>query len=129
MNEISSFNNGTATVEEQPRTNIWFTPRFDLIENEDEYLLVGDLPGVEPGNLDLSYENQELSICGKVAPRHSSASSFAEEYGVGDFRRTFSIGEDVDRSAIVADLKDGALTVRLPKRPESKPRKIAVRAG
>jgi HSP20 family protein len=126
-NTLQESQNGTATMS---RPSVWFTPRFDIYENENEYVLLGDLPGVNPADLDLKYENQELTIHGKVASRcHGAGNCFAEEYGVGDFRRSFSIGDLIDGSQIAAELKDGVLTVHLPKRAEAKPRKIEVRSA
>ena len=113
----------------QVHSTQWFTPRFDLFENDDGYILTGDLPGVDPQDVDVKFENQELTIHGKVSPRHGGARYFAQEYGVGDFHRAFTVGELIEGSLIEAELKDGVLTVHLPKRPDAKPRKITVRAG
>jgi|SRR4051812_41300880 len=128
MNEttLQENQNGTAATS---WPSVWFTPRFDIHENENEYVLLGDLPGVSAHDLDVKYENQELTIYGKVASRCGGGNCVAEEYGVGDFRRSFTIGEVIDGSQIVAELKDGVLTVHLPKRPEAKPRKIAVKSA
>src|SRR5207244_2261289 len=66
MNEATTLQqtgNGTAT---SSWPSVWFTPRFDIYENENEYVLLGDLPGVNPSNLDVKYENQELTIHGRV---------------------------------------------------------------
>lgn len=127
MNETLTRNGVTAAS--RPQDQIWFTPRFDLYENDEGYILQGDVPGVGPEGLDLKFENQELTIHGKVAPRSPSERCFAEEYGVGDFHRSFTVGELVDGSQISAELKSGVLTVQLPKRSEAKSRKIEVRAG
>jgi len=121
--------NGNGNVATATRPIVWFTPRFDLYETENEYVLTGDLPGVTPGDLDLKFENQELTIHGHVESRCHGGACFAEEYGVGDFRRSFSVSELIDGSQIAAELKDGVLTVHLPKRAEAKPRKIAVKGG
>jgi len=126
MNETLQENGNAATMS---RASVWFTPRFDIFENENEYVLLGDLPGASPEDLDVKYENQELTIHGKVPHRCTGGGCFAEEYGVGDFRRSFSIGEVIDGSQIAAELKNGVLTVRLPKRAEAKPRKIQVRSA
>ena len=128
MNEMTTSNSGSQ-VATQPQSRLWFTPRFDLYEDEDGYVLTGDLPGVEPHNLDVTYENQEVTIHGKVTPRHPEGQCFSEEYGVGDFHRSFNVGEVVEGSLINAELSNGVLTVRLPKRAEAKPRKIKVMAG
>ena len=125
-NTLQESQNGTATMS---RPSVWFTPRFDIYENHDEYVLMGDLPGVNPSDLDVKFENQELTVYGKAPERCTGGNCFAAEYGVGDFRRSFTIGEAIDGSQIAAELKDGVLTVHLPKRPEAKPRKIAVRSA
>src|SRR6478672_1860065 len=111
MNETLQENGNAATMS---RPSVWFTPRFDIYENENEYVLLGDLPGVSPEDLDVKYENQELTIHGKVRQRCTGGGCFAEEYGVGDFRRSFTIGELIDGSQIVAELKHGVLSVHLP---------------
>jgi HSP20 family protein len=128
MTETLVQHNGSQDVA-QPRSGLAFTPRFDIWEKDDGYVLVGDLPGVEPQDLDVRYEKQELTIHGKVGPRNYKGNHFAEEYGVGDFRRSFSLGELIDGTNIYAELKDGVLTVYLPKRVEARPRKIAIKAN
>jgi len=117
-----------ATVE-RTRESATYTPRFDIWETEDELILCGDLPGVEPGNLDIRFENRELTVLGKVAPRHADRRSLYSEYGIGDFYRTFAVGEAIDGEKIDAELKNGVLTVHLPKSDAVKPRRIAVKAG
>jgi HSP20 family protein len=128
MNEMT-VSNGDSRVATEPQSRLWFTPRFDLYEDDEGYVLAGDVPGVEPQDLDVKYENQELTIHGKVKPRHTEGQCFTEEYGVGDFHRSFNVGELVEGSLIKAELSSGVLTVRLPKRAEAKPRKITVKAG
>ncbi len=117
-----------ATVE-RTRESTTYTPRFDIWETEDELILCGDLPGVEPGDLDIRFENRELTVLGKVGPRHVERRSLYSEYGIGDFYRTFAVGEAVDGEKIAAELKNGVLTVHLPKSDAVKPRRIAVKAG
>ena len=111
------------------RPRVWFTPWFDLWENEKEYWLLGDLPGVDPADLNLTCEKGVLKIHGKVGERNYNAPYFAEEFGVGDFHRSFTVGDLIDTSLIDAELKDGVLAIRMPKRPEARPRKINVRTG
>jgi HSP20 family protein len=128
MNEVMVRNNGQAATA-RPESAVSYTPRFDAWENENEYVLAGDLPGVSPADLELHYENRELVIQAPVAPRHTAGQPLCQEYGVGDFYRSFTIGEDVDESAIAADLHDGVLTVRLPKRQEARRRRIEVKSA
>ena len=105
-----------------------FVPRFDIWEGDDELLLYGDLPGVSVEDLDIRFENRELTVHGVVAPRHAGEFLF-NEYGVGDFHRTFAVGETIDAEKISAEMRDGVLTLRLPKSEKVKPRRIQVNAN
>jgi HSP20 family protein len=122
-------NESSVSPAAEQRTSVTFTPRFDVWEDDKEYILSGDLPGVDPQDVEVHYERQELRIWGKVAPRHAGREYFLEEYGIGDFYRTFTIGELIDETAISAELKDGVLVVHLLKRAEARPRKIKVKTG
>jgi HSP20 family protein len=128
MNELMVKNEETPAID-APRGGVIFAPRFDIWENENEFVLAGDLPGVAPQDLELAYENHELAIHGRVAPRNTSMPLFCEEYGVGDFYRTFTLADSIDEAAISAELVDGVLTIRLPKRAEVRPRKIQVKSS
>lgn len=120
---------GTVATPERTRDNPTFTPRFDIFETSDELILWGDLPGVRSEDLDIDFEKNQLTIQGKVAPRCEGAQCLFAEYGLGDFYRTFAIGEAIDTEKISAELKDGVLTLHLPKTEAVKPRKISVTAG
>jgi len=120
-------NNDIATPE-RIRGGVAFTPRIDIVENADELLLFADLPGVRPDDLDVRFENGELVLHGKCAARNENVNFLLNEYGVGDFYRTFSISEAIDSSRIAAELKNGVLTVHLPKTEKVKPKRISVKA-
>ena len=105
-----------------------FIPRFDIWEVDDELMLFGDLPGVSVEDLDIRFENRELTIHGKVPPRFGGEYLHAE-YEIGDFHRTFTIGEAIDGEKIYAEIRNGVLTVHLPKTEKVKPRKIEVKAS
>lgn len=70
MNETLVRTNGHTREAGEGRSNVWFTPRFDVYETQNDYVLQGDLPGVSPENLELTFENGELSIHGRVQPRY-----------------------------------------------------------
>ena len=106
---------------------ITFSPRFDIWENDDETVLYGDLPGVMPRDLDVQFESPLLTIHGKVIARHDDIKFLHGEYGIGDFHRAFTIGEAIDTERISAELKNGVLTVHLPKNEHVKPRQIEVK--
>lgn len=105
-----------------------YRPRFDIIETNDELTLYGDLPGVEESQLDVRYENEQLIIHGKLKSRTEGVKFLRQEYGVGDFHRTFLIGESVNAAKIEAEVHNGVLVVHLPKAEAAKPKRIQVRA-
>lgn len=105
-----------------------FAPHVDIFETENELLLLADMPGVKPENIDLHFEKGELTVQGKATPRNNVGYLF-HEYAVGDYRRTFTVREEIDPTKINAEYKHGVLTVRLPKREEVKPMKISIKAG
>ena len=113
---------------ERTRSGTTYSPRVDIWEADDKLLMYADMPGVTAENLDIQFENRELIIHGKVNPRHEDINFLYGEYGIGDFYRTFTIGEAIDASNISAELKDGVLTLTLPKTEAVKPRRIQVRA-
>src|SRR5581483_8906017 len=119
---------GELTGSERTRQTA-FVPRFDIWEGSDELILFGDLPGVTPETVDIRFENNQLSIHGKVCPRQEGIQLLCGEYAIGDFFRTFTIGEAIETAKIFAEVKDGVLTVHLPKSDKVKPRRIDVKAA
>jgi HSP20 family protein len=113
---------------EQTRT-VMFTPRVDIFETTDELLLVADLPGVKPADLELRFDKGELSIHARCAARYAPARWVQQEYEVGDFYRAFAIPQEIDADKIAAELKHGVLMVRLPKSDKVKPKKIAIKGS
>ena len=119
---------GVATLE-RTRGGVTCTPRIDIWESDEELVLYADLPGVSPEHLGVQFENRELRIHGQVGPRHEAHNFLYGEYGIGDFYRTFTIGETIDSKKISAELENGVLTLHLPKTEEVKPRRIEVKSS
>jgi HSP20 family protein len=115
------------TQPERLRGGVFFTPRVDIIETDNELTVFADLPGAKPNEVELRYENGELTLHGRVQPRQPERGSLLNEYEVGDFYRAFAVGESIDGSKISADFKNGVLTIHLPKMEKAKPRQITVR--
>ena len=101
-------------------------PRVDIFETENELLLLADLAGVRPEDVDLHYEKGELMLYARVRERGPRENFLLQEYGEGDFYRAFSISESIDASRIEASCKNGVLTVHLPKTEAARPRQIKV---
>jgi HSP20 family protein len=108
-----------------------FAPDFEVSETHDSYVIVGDLPGVDDSDVDLSLRGNQLTISGKreQEEKKESPNYFCCERSYGSFLRTFTLPQGVDQEHIRADLKNGVLTVTLPKSPEMKARKIALGAA
>src|SRR5262245_1397675 len=100
---------------EATRNGKYFTPRVDIFETEQELLLLADVPGVAPADVDLRYEQGELILQGKVTARQRQGHLILGEYEDGDFYRVFQIHESIDASRIEAECKNGVLIVHLPK--------------
>lgn len=105
-----------------------YLPTFELSETDDAYLVSADLPGVRQEDLEVTFHGRLLTVKGK---RESVTSSEGETFHVqertyGTFARQFSLPETADGSSIKADLKDGVLSIRIGKTPESKPIKVSI---
>ena len=109
--------------------NVTYTPRVDILENEEELQLFADLPGVQEDHVDIRFENGELTLHARRPQTAVGRGQWLWENQTGDFFRAFQISEQVDSSKIWAELKNGVLTLHLPKVEAAKPRKIAVRGG
>jgi HSP20 family molecular chaperone IbpA len=104
----------------------YVTPPVDIYETGEGLVVKADLPGVAKENLDVRVENNLLAIRGRAA-HAAPGDPIYREYGLINFFRQFELNERVDQSKISADLKNGVLTLNLPKAEEAKPRKIDVR--
>ncbi len=102
-------------------------PRVDVLETENEFLLLADLPGVRPDGVDIRFEHGELTVHGSRPAPGGDRRPLLGEYHGANFHRVFAVTDTVAADRIEADLKNGVLTVRLPKIEAVKPRKIAVR--
>jgi HSP20 family protein len=104
----------------------YVTPPVDIYETGEGLVVKADLPGLAKENLDVRVENNLLSIRGRAA-HAAPGDPLYREYSLIHFFRQFELNERVDQSKISADLKNGVLTLNLPKAEEAKPRKIDVR--
>jgi HSP20 family protein len=118
------------SIEKEPheptRTGVSFSPSVDIFETEDALTLLADLPGVKKESLDIDLEDRKLTITGLVDTVDSRLRAVYSEYGIGGFTRSFELGDTINRKGISASLKDGVLTLVLPKADRLKPRKIDV---
>ena len=107
----------------------FYSPYVDIIERKNDIVVVADMPGVDEKTVDVTLEKNVLTIYGRVEieiPKNYRLSR--AEYGVGDYQRVFTLTDEVDRDKIQATVKDGVLTLILPKAETVKTRKIPVKA-
>ena len=100
--------------------------RIDLFEQDHEFKLFADVPGLTREDIEISLDARRLSISAKTRVGNTDGKALLRERSHGSFRRVLILPKAVDAEAIVATVSDGQLTVTLPKRAESKPRIIEV---
>ena len=104
-----------------------FLPRMDVFEQSGEWVVELDMPGVRTDGLEIEVEKDVLSVRGRVDPRQANDATFhLQEYAVGDFFRSFQLGDAVARDGIRAEYKGGVLKLHIPKVSEVMPRRIQV---
>ena len=101
-------------------------PATDVYESEEAFTLALDLPGIDRAALDVSLDESRLTIRGERAGAPGGVAARRAERPAGRFVRSFTLPEAVDRQGILADYKDGVLTLRLPKRREQPPRRVKI---
>ncbi len=109
------------------RSNGTWSPSVDVSETETEILFTAEFPGFEKDEIDISVNEGRLSISGERAfPEEKDTKRHRVERWYGKFHRSFLLPKSADAEKISAHLKNGVLTVTLPKKEEAKPRQIPV---
>jgi len=117
----------TGAEQEQQRAAL---PAVDVFEDAGGITLLADLPGVQKDQLELKVEGDALLIEGTVRPlTPEGLEAVHAEVRVPRYRRSFTLSRELDTARIEANLKDGVLTLRIPKQAHAQPRRIAVSAG
>lgn len=105
----------------------YYVPYTDIFETEDALTVVVEMPGVEKDAIDINIEDDVLTIEGRIdLTNYAEMQPVYTEYNVGHYSRRFSLSSKIDQARISAEMKDGVLTLTLPKAEEAKPRKIAI---
>jgi len=108
-----------------------FAPAVDVEEQPDHFLVSADLPGMSEKDIEVKVQDGVLLLSGKreVGKEGKTSRGYCRERSSGTFCRTFTLGDGVDPAKIEAVYKNGVLTVKLPKKEETKPRQIPVSAN
>mgnify|MGYP003573882403 CR=1 FL=1 len=108
-----------------------FAPPVDVWEDDEEFLLSVELPGVKAENVEVEIDKNVLTLRGsrQAEKKEEKDGRFRTERFYGSFERSFTLPESVDDKAVVADMEDGVLKLRLPKKATLEPRKISIGAA
>lgn len=101
-------------------------PPVDIFELDNGLAVVADMPGVEPDKVDIRVENDILTIQAEVTPPLEGEMVYSE-FGLANYHRQFRLSDKVDTEKIHAELKNGVLTIHLPKAEAHRPRRIEVK--
>jgi HSP20 family protein len=106
-----------------------FAPAFEVKETREGYVFKADLPGIKESDLEITMTGSRLSVSGKreAEKEEKSDTFYTYERSYGSFARAFTLPEGIDAQHVRAELKDGVLTLVVPKKPEVQPQKIEVR--
>jgi len=119
-----------ATLAEQTKPGLSFTPNVDIFETEKEIILLADVPGVKSDCLKIDLKDNILTLAGDVKQESiNDAEDVLTEYQVGSYFRQFTLANMINQDKIVAELKHGVLRLTLPKVEKALPRKIRVQAA
>ncbi len=110
-----------------PEHEAVYVPRVDIRETKDHFAVVADMPGVDEKSVEATVQNRVLTIEGWSRPdRPDGHEVLGQEFGCGRYRRDFTLPDSVDTGTIQAQVKNGVLTVTIPKKEEVKARRIQV---
>jgi HSP20 family molecular chaperone IbpA len=115
-------------AQEATRPTRAFLPTTDIFETEDALTMVLEMPGVDRDNIEVSVENGVLTVEGRINfGKYEGLQPVYGEYNIGPYRRTFRISSRIDQDKIRAEMRDGVITLVLPKAEEAKARRIEVK--
>ena len=112
------------TTETRPQNFV--APEVNIFETKDGYVLEAELPGVAKDGLEITLEDNELTIVGHRKHETQPGETLFQESREADYRRVFELDPAIDSGKISAKIEQGVLTLTLPKSEKVKPRKIAV---
>ena len=105
-----------------------FVPTADIYETQDALTVILEMPGVEKNNINVGVQDGVLNVEGRLdLSKYQGLQPLYTEYNVGHYARSFQLSSKIDQGKIEAALKDGVLSLTLPKVEEAKPRTINVR--
>ena len=110
----------------------FFVPSVDVVERSDAYMISAELPGVDPAAVDISFENNTLTLRGTKQPslkreENEELRVYTAERLSGEFERVVRLPEYVEGDKIEATYANGVLTITVPKAAAARPRRIEIK--
>ena len=104
-----------------------FVPVTDIFETEQALTVVLEMPGVSKESVEVGVENDVITITGRInSSKYEGLQPLYTEYNIGNYSRSFQISSKIEQEGIQAELKDGVMTLVLPKAEKAMPRRISV---
>ena len=104
-----------------------FVPATDIFETDHALTVVMEMPGVDKDNVEVNVENDVLTINGKIDfSKYDGLQPLYTEYNIGNYSRSFELSSKIEQEGIKAELKDGVMSLVLPKAEKAKPRRISI---
>ena len=126
------FNKTAGVPEAATSQNVSWIPRVDIYEESERFVVLADVPGVEPKDIDITAENGVLTIRGERRSQKKEPDKNGYERierTSGSFLRRFALPESANTETIKAKQTNGVLEVSIPKHPQIQPRRISVEAA
>jgi len=114
---------------EETKPEKYFVPAVDIFETDELVTVIAEMPGVKNTGVDVSLEDDVLTIRGNRGNEEIDGRLILHEYESGSYLRRFTMAETIDRDKICASMTGGLLKVELPKAAPAQPRRIEVQAG
>ncbi len=130
--EVKKHEDQSIQTAQSPRTETVYIPDVDISEGSDGIRLIADMPGVDQKSVEVTVENNVLTIEGNARVEPPKGYKLAgQEYGVGKYRRDFTLSNEVDTDGIKARVRHGVLELTIPKREEGqiKQKAITIESG
>lgn len=129
-NVFEHFFGGDIAVPAGTASSAW-APRVDIREEDGRFLILADVPGVDPADIEIQMDKNVLSIKGerKAFASETEGKFSRVERAAGAFKRSFTLPESADAEGITASGAHGVLEIAIPKKAQSAPRRIAINAA
>jgi len=127
MNQPQTTTPNAPELRQPPQPSRFVRPAVDVYETPQGYTLLADMPGVTPDRLDIQVEDGQLTVVGR--PENPAHAPTHQEYELLEYRRTFTLADELDSEHITARFQDGVLRLEVPKAPKAQVRKIPILAS